>query len=96
MARQSMIYEVKYTKEANKDFDQLKRSEPSAFKKAEDLVLELHHHPRNGTGRPKPLKGSRTGQWSRRIDQKHRLVYRIDDDVVIVLVLSAWGHYDDK
>ncbi|MBR3442404.1 MAG: type II toxin-antitoxin system YoeB family toxin [Bacteroidaceae bacterium] len=35
-------------------------------------------------------------RWSRRITDKHRLVYTIDDDKVIVLVLTAYGHDDDK
>ncbi|HRN44897.1 MAG TPA: type II toxin-antitoxin system YoeB family toxin [Flavobacterium sp.] len=34
--------------------------------------------------------------WSRRINDKHRLIYRIESEKVIVLVLSLWGHYDDK
>jgi toxin YoeB len=42
------------------------------------------------------LKGQPEGRWSRRISQKHRLVYRIFDTEVLVLVLSAYGHYDDK
>ncbi|MCH5308145.1 MAG: type II toxin-antitoxin system YoeB family toxin [Prevotella sp.] len=36
------------------------------------------------------------GQWSRRITQKHRLVYEIHDAEVVVLVLTAYGHYDDR
>ncbi|MGC4234601.1 MAG: type II toxin-antitoxin system YoeB family toxin [Niabella sp.] len=34
--------------------------------------------------------------WSRRISQEHRLVYRVQDEVITVLVLSAYGHYDNK
>ena len=40
--------------------------------------------------------GDRAGQWRRKISDKHRLVYEIHDQVVEVLVLSSWGHYDDK
>ena len=36
------------------------------------------------------------GRWSRRITKKHRLVYRIYENNVVVLVLRAYGHYDDK
>ncbi len=91
-----MIYTITYTDRAIEDVINLKRSEPQAHKKLLSLLDELAFHPKTGAGRPKPLKGNRAGQWSRRIDQKHRLVYRIDDDVVMVLVLSAMGHYDDK
>ena len=53
-------------------------------------------HPRTGTGKPKQLSGDRAGQWRRKISDKHRLVYEIHDTEVVVLVLSTWGHYDDK
>ena len=53
-------------------------------------------HPRTGTGKPEPLSGDRTGQWSRRITQKHRLIYEIFDTEVHVDVISAYGHYEDK
>lgn len=67
-----------------------------AFKKLSKLVNELEENPKIGTGKPKPLGGDRAGQWSRRITDKHRLVYEIKDEEVLVLVLSSWGHYDDK
>ena len=59
-------------------------------------MLELHIHPQTGTGHPEPLRGDSLGQWSRRITKKHRLVYQILNREVIVLVLTAYGHYDDK
>jgi toxin YoeB len=41
------------------------------------LIEECRHHPFRGTGKPEPLGGNLSGWWSRRIDQKHRLVYRV-------------------
>ena len=49
-----------------------------------------------GTGHPERLKGKPEGRWSRRINEKHRLVYRIYEDTVVVLVLSAYSHYNEK
>ncbi len=66
------------------------------FRKAGSLLRELEDHPKTGTGHPKPLGGDRAGQWSRHISAKHRLVYEIREDTVVVLVLTAYGHYDDK
>ena len=60
------------------------------------LLLELTEHPTTGTGKPEPLSGNRAGQWSRRITQKHRLIYMVEEEKIIVLLLSAYGHYDDK
>ena len=43
----------------------------------------------------KALIKDRADQWSRRITKKHRLVYEIHDMEVVILVLTAYGHYDD-
>lgn len=90
------MYRVKLLPSAEEDMIRLRRSEPKAFNKALDLLDELMEHPRTGTGHPEPLSGDRAGQWSRRITQKHRLVYEIRETEVVVLVLTAYGHYDDK
>ena len=65
-------------------------------KTAVKLLNELMLHPRTGTGHPEQLKGDRTGQWSRTITKKHRLIYEIFETEVYVDVLSAYGHYNDK
>ena len=90
------MYEVRYQKDALDDLAKLKRQEPAAFNKAVKLIDELYEHPRTGTGKPEPLRGDKAGQWSRRITQKHRLVYEIRDLEVIVIVISSYGHYEDK
>jgi len=48
--------------------------------------------PFEGIGKPEPLKGDLSGCWSRRIDEEHRLVYEVTDDLIIVL--SMYGHYE--
>lgn len=90
------MYILEYTRTAEDSFKKLKKTDLSAFAKLEKLLLELMEHPTCGTGHPEPLKGDRAGQWSRRITKKHRLIYQIKETEVIVLVLSAYGHYDDK
>ena len=45
-------------------------------------------------GKPEPLKGDLSGWWSRRIDDKNRIVYRIQND--IIEISQCRGHYDDK
>lgn len=41
------------------------------------LIEECRRHPFRGTGKPEALSGNLSGWWSRRIDQEHRLVYRV-------------------
>lgn len=91
-----MLYEIQYTPEADRDLAKLLKDEPKAFQKAIRFIEELREHPKTGLGHPEPLKGQPEGRWSREITKKHRLVYRIFDTEVIVLVLAAYGHYEDK
>lgn len=78
------------------DLDRLARNEPKVYDKALRFIDELKEHPKTGLGHPEPLKGKPEGRWSRQISKKHRLVYRIFDTEVLVLVLSTYGHYNDK
>jgi toxin YoeB len=89
-----MIYEIYYSKVAKEDILILKKSEIVAYEKLKKLIAELHLHPLIGSGQPKPLRRDLSGYYSRRIDKKNRLVYKIDGEVVHVL--SVRGHYGDK
>ena len=56
----------------------------------------MREHPTKGIGKPEKLKHYDIATWSRRITDKHRLIYRIQDDKIVVIVLAFWGHYSDK
>ena len=88
--------EIEYRDQALLDIAKLKKDEPAAYKKVVSFIEELKEHPKTGTGHPEPLKGKPEGRWSRQISKKHRLVYRIYETEVVVLVIAAYGHYDDK
>ena len=53
-------------------------------------------HPLTGTGQIEQLRHCDSYTYSRRISKKHRLVYRVYEEFVEVLILSSYGHYDDK
>ncbi|MBO7067756.1 MAG: Txe/YoeB family addiction module toxin [Bacteroidaceae bacterium] len=91
-----MAYRIQYFRQALLDAAKLQREEPKAYEKLKKLVAELKEHPRTGTGKPEQLRGDRAGQWSRHITKKHRLVYEIHETEVFVIVLTAYGHYNDK
>lgn len=90
------MYEIEYQEQALLDIAKLKKDEPASYKKVVSFIQELKEHPKTGTGHPEPLKGRPEGRWSRQISKKHRLVYRIYETEVVVLVITAYGHYDDK
>ena len=56
------------------------------------LIQETMREPFEGIGKPEPLKGQLSGYWSRRIDHEHRLVYRAQDDQLILVAVRH--HYD--
>ena len=91
-----MKYSVVFAPKAKEGLTKLLHNEPKSYKKALNLIAELYVHPRTGTGKPEQLSGDRAGQWSRRISQKHRLIYEIRDSEIMVLVLTTYGHYGDK
>jgi len=57
-----------------------------------DLIEVITVNPFSGMGKPEPLKYLEPNTWSRRINQEHRLVYRILDDRIEFL--SARYHYE--
>lgn len=62
-----------------------------------NLIEEIKQHPITGTGKVERLKGK--GErlvYSRRINDKHRLVYEIFEEEKLVVLAAAYGHYKDK
>jgi len=49
------------------------------LKKINDLIKDIERKPFKGLGKPEPLKNNLSGWWSRRIDDTHRIVYRIEN-----------------
>lgn len=54
------------------------------YAKITTLLEECRRTPFKGTGKPEPLKGDLQGWWSRRINQEHRLVYKVEAGNVYV------------
>jgi toxin YoeB len=73
-----------------------KSGDKPLIRKLYALLDELRLHPETGTGKPERLKGSRSGFWSRRINDKHRMIYKIEKTEITVYVLSLYGHYGDR
>ncbi|MFW0717373.1 Txe/YoeB family addiction module toxin [Pedobacter sp. N23S346] len=90
------MYNLEFTQQAVEDLRWLRKTDQTAYKKVQKLLVELIDHPSTGTGKPELKKYNLSGLYSRRITQKHRLVYQINGETISVLVLSAAGHYGDK
>ena len=90
-------YKIIIKETAEKDFLKHKKSgnKQNLFKISK-IIEELREHPYTGIGKPEQLKYNLQGLWSRRINQKDRLIYEVVEDVVTVFIISAMGHYEDK
>jgi toxin YoeB len=92
-----MSYGIILLPKAQEGIDKLKKSGNAlAIKRLNILLNELREHPKTGIGNPHQLKENLSGQWARSVTNKHRIVYSIIEDKVLVLVFSVFGHYDDK
>lgn len=87
-------FELKIEKQAQKDLAlHYKSGSKAVIKKIEKILLELSEHPFLGEGQPEALKFELSGFWSRRLNKKDRIIYKVDGTNVIVYVVSAMGHY---
>ncbi|MDR0322044.1 MAG: Txe/YoeB family addiction module toxin [Treponema sp.] len=64
------------------------------LKKINLLIKDIERNPFEGLGKPEPLKGNLSGWWSRRIDDTHRIVYRIEKGNLEIA--QCMDHYDAK
>ena len=55
------------------------------------LIKETMREPFSGTGKPEPLKHALSGFWSRRINEEHRMVYKVEDGALLLAQLRY--HY---
>lgn len=74
----------------------IKSGNKASIKKIEKILLELTQTPYEGVGKPEQLKENLSGFWSRQINTKDRLIYSVNEDLVLVDIISAMGHYSDK
>ncbi len=76
---------LSFSAEAWEQFLYWVETDRATLRKLNRLIQESQRHPFDGMGKPEPLKGDRAGHWSRRIDREHRLVYRVEGDVLIIV-----------
>jgi toxin YoeB len=86
-------YTLKITDTAKKHLIALHASGNKALiKRIERIFEELSLHPYLGIGKPEALKHNLAGYWSRRINLEHRIIYKVENDKIIVFSLK--GHYN--
>ncbi|MBS0618745.1 MAG: Txe/YoeB family addiction module toxin [Spirochaetes bacterium] len=82
---------ITFHPEAFYEFTQWGQTNKQVRKKIEELIKDILRNSFDGLGKPEPLKADRAGQWSRRITDEHRLIYRVKDESIEII--SCRGHY---
>lgn len=75
------------------DYVYWQSQDKKTIKRINLLLQDICRNGYDGIGKPEPLKGDRSGFWSRRIDDSNRIVYRVTEDAVEII--QCKGHYDE-
>jgi toxin YoeB len=89
--------QIVFTSKARKDLNfWIKSGNKNVLSKIADLIEDIQLHPFEGIGKPEQLKHQLSGKWSRRINQEHRLIYKVTEEntIEILDILSLKGHYE--
>ena len=80
-----------FSEHAWEDYLYWQRTDKKTLKKINGLIKVIKKNKYQGIGKPEPLKHSLSGYWSRRITNEHRVVYKIQNDKVLIAQLRY--HY---
>ena len=82
---------IVFSSQAWEDYLHWQHTDKKLLKRINDLIKEIVRTPFEGTGKPEPLRHALGGYWSRRINDEHRLIYKVEGDAV--LIAQARYHY---
>jgi toxin YoeB len=69
-----------WAEKAWEDYLYWQENDPKLLKRINRIIMEIKREPFKGIGAPEPLRYHWKGYWSRRIDNEHRLVYKVNED----------------
>ncbi|MBU0695457.1 MAG: Txe/YoeB family addiction module toxin [Bacteroidetes bacterium] len=81
-----------FVEDSWEDYLYWQKSDKKILAKINELLKDISRTPFSGIGKPEPLKHKYKGYWSRRINDEHRLIYKIQDDEIIIA--KCRFHYD--
>lgn len=80
-----------FADEAWEDYLYWQKLDKRMLERINKLISETRREPFTGAGKPEPLKHALSGYWSRRITDEHRMVYRAENDALMIAQLRF--HY---
>ncbi len=81
-----------FVDESWEDYLYWQKTDKQKLKRINELIKDIARNPFSGIGKPEPLKFKYAGFWSRRIDEEHRIIYRVFDDEI--QIVKCRFHYD--
>jgi toxin YoeB len=82
---------IVFSEHAWEDYLYWQRSDKKILQRINTLIKEIMRSPFQGMGKPEPLKHALSGYWSRRINDEHRIIYKITEEAVQIAQLRY--HY---
>jgi toxin YoeB len=82
---------ISFVEQSWEDYNYWAENDKKIFKKIQSLIKDTLRNPFGGIGKPEPLKNNYSGYWSKRINKEHRLVYKIEENRLIII--SCRYHY---
>ena len=83
---------ISFVEKSWEDYNQWQKEDKKIFIRIQRLIKETTRDPFSGIGKPEPLKNNLKGYWSKRITEEHRLVYKVENDQLIII--SCKFHYE--
>lgn len=80
-----------FAEQAWEDYLHWQATDRKLLQRINALIKETSRTPFTGTGKPEALKHALTGWWSRRINDEHRMIYKVDGDALWIAQLRY--HY---
>ena len=80
-----------FSEQAWDDYLHWQETDRKLLERVNTLIKEISRSPFSGIGKPEPLKNALSGYWSRRINDEHRIVYKISDGSMLIAQLRY--HY---
>ena len=82
-----------FTENGWKDYLYWETEDKKTLKRINRLIEDISRNGNEGIGKPEPLTGDLSGFWSRRINEKDRLIYKVDNKEICILACRY--HYSD-
>ncbi|MDU6782922.1 Txe/YoeB family addiction module toxin [uncultured Peptoniphilus sp.] len=83
-----------WSDDAWEDFNYWLKEDKKTLRKILKIIKDIERSPYEGIGKPESLRGDLSKYWSRRIDDKNRIVYRVEKNTI--LIAQCGSHYRDK